>query len=518
MVSTPIVWRLATSTEFDPKVGKNFDFAQDNLKSDLFADSENNPMYQRLIGIVFRKVNISFFYDSYRLNLKSGATLGVHKIVTTLPTTNNPFWKATRQVVYKFQGYQFITCYSESFLSLKFYLVPFQPAVWGGFFMSMVTVMSALSLYQKLKNIQHFSPLWFILANIFDEGTHIPRRLENQEFFRILISGWILMVVILTNCYSGLMISDLNSPLPGTNVPTSFQDLVCEEKQIVDSYKERTNLTDWIFTYIEGRIQSKPEAFNNSCYQILSKRISSFTMFEYVSVTFGVRFELLSIWSSLFYEPRYIMDLVSLDTVTSVLLDKGNHKFIPGNFNDSSDPSVNMLSIEQDIAKCGKSVLFLEESALQSVAYYMSTKYFWIKFYKGNDILNLNPFGWTFEGAGISRVPLNFQALIESGIHGRLELKDIMKSYWFPNTNVVSRLRENPLGLDGAFITLFILCGVLIGASVFILIVELRRILHRAVLVGTFKISYVMGRCFKNFHIKSHFVIIRVASHQKSPQ
>lgn len=295
-------------------------------------------MYQRVIGIVFRKVNIGFLCNS---NLKYGATLRVQKIVTTLSTTYNPYWRAMRQLVYKFHGYQFITCKSESFISFKFDLVPFQPAVWGGFCIAIVSVFISLGLYQKLKNVKHFSPWWFILSNIFDEATHIPGRLEKQEFFRIVVSGWILMVVILTNCYSGLMITDLNSPLLGTNVQTTFQDLMCKDKQTVEFYREGANLTDWILTHIDGWMPS--ETKNILLTPVTRYYQNVYLIFAclsiYVSYLLGVRYELVSIRSSLFYEPRNLMDLVSLDTITSVLFEKCSHKYFPENFNDSSGQS-----------------------------------------------------------------------------------------------------------------------------------------------------------------------------------
>jgi hypothetical protein len=140
-----------------------------------------------------------------------------------------------------FHGYDFLTCYSYKFLSFEFYLTPFEPNLWLGLgiFMSLIVVM--LSIYVKIEySASSFSPWLFILASLFEETTFIPKALEKKTFFRLVLGFWSLMSIFLTNCYTSLMMTGLNSPLPGVKI-NSWRDLICGPVQKIDS-----NLTSWM--------------------------------------------------------------------------------------------------------------------------------------------------------------------------------------------------------------------------------------------------------------------------------
>lgn len=97
------------------------------------------------------------------------------------------------------------------------------------------------------------------------------------------------------------------------------------------------------------------------------------------------------------------------------------------------------------------------------------------KFYKGKDILNN-----IFEGEGNSKVPQYFQSLFESGIQGRLDLELVKRKCSLRSMMAIPKRKDTPVGLDASICTLFILCGAVIGSSVLIGIIELRKILYLA--------------------------------------
>lgn len=237
--------------------------------SNPFNRLENLSVYLHLFQSVFRQANASLrhHYEDEWWGFKYGARLG-------LSTLDTPWqdWPTMRSVIFRFHGHRFITCYSQTFISFKFYLTPFQPLIWGALVGSVVIVSVVLSLFKKFKNAyQNFSPWLFVLANIFEETGHVPRHLGKQHFFRLVIGSWVLMSVILTNCYNGLMISSLNAPLPKTDIPETFQDLICKDKHILKKYKEGANLTDWVLTTNEEIIRHFFKPRNSTvCYKILS--------------------------------------------------------------------------------------------------------------------------------------------------------------------------------------------------------------------------------------------------------
>jgi hypothetical protein len=88
----------------------------------------------------------------------------------------------------------------------------------------MSTVVAISSIYVKFYfPTTPFSPWLFVLGTIFEESSSAPVMLEKKTFYRLSIGIWYLMVVFLTNCYNGLMITGLNSPLPGIKIQ-SFRD------------------------------------------------------------------------------------------------------------------------------------------------------------------------------------------------------------------------------------------------------------------------------------------------------
>lgn len=63
---------------------------------------------------------------------------------------------------------------------------------------------------------------------MFEEGGHVRKVVEQNRYFRLIFGLICLMSVILTNCYTGLMITELNAP-QRSSVPKTFKHLVCNK-------------------------------------------------------------------------------------------------------------------------------------------------------------------------------------------------------------------------------------------------------------------------------------------------
>ncbi|OXA40324.1 hypothetical protein Fcan01_24986 [Folsomia candida] len=137
------------------------------------------------------------------------------------------------------ERYHFLTCYAEPYITLHFYLSPFQPEIW----VVLATTVSAIivlgtlvqSSFSLLKQ-QSFSTWIYVLGSLFEETGFMPSRIEKHTFFRILLGTWGIMSVVLTNGYNGIMISELNSPRRQFH-PESFNQLDCNSTfKIVQKY------------------------------------------------------------------------------------------------------------------------------------------------------------------------------------------------------------------------------------------------------------------------------------------
>lgn len=141
--------------------------------------------------------------------------------------------------------------------------------------------------------------------------------------------------------------------------------------------------------------------------------------------------------------------------------------------------SESIKKVESEVVACGKTAFVSKSSKLQSEFEYLSRKYFWKKFYKSRDTLNLVPAGALFQKPGSSKVPLYYQALHEAGIVGRLMTekerkrnKRIKRAVNYSAGNF-----RNKMTMDGCIVTLFILCAVLAAVGSLVFVCECRKII-----------------------------------------
>lgn len=85
-----------------------------------------------------------------------------------------------------------------------------------------------------------------LIAILFDDSTSVPRQIEKRHFYRTIFSVWGLVAILLTNCYSGLLISELNAPLRG-NRPETWQDLFCNRTYVhlVSNVQYPLEVSEW---------------------------------------------------------------------------------------------------------------------------------------------------------------------------------------------------------------------------------------------------------------------------------
>lgn len=160
-------------------------------------------------------------------------------------------------------GYSFLTCYSREAITFEFYVTPFQPELWYGVLTTYFFL--AIALFVFCWKFGHSFCSWmYVLGALLEDGVTIPSKLEKNACFRIVFGVLIIVCVLLTNCYNGIMITGLNAPLAASSV-TTFKDLVCNYQEVKYSsqeYKEMkrnsTRLSKHLLTiYISTCIQEK---------------------------------------------------------------------------------------------------------------------------------------------------------------------------------------------------------------------------------------------------------------------
>lgn len=223
--------------------GEHLGMSQDYENSDITALKQGvNPMNRLLkmhsvhldhILTVFTKANASliFWPSSYFNSSRPWFNFGEGRFMFR---TDN----GESLIMTEVGGYSFLTCYSKNSITFDFYVTPFHPELWVGLLVSYILLSFFLSLWLFSNKIKSsFCPWLYLLGGLLEDGVPITGKIEKRSVFRLVFGCWIIVGVLFSNCYNGLMITGLNSPLKAASV-TRFKDLVCDWQEVKYSYKE----------------------------------------------------------------------------------------------------------------------------------------------------------------------------------------------------------------------------------------------------------------------------------------
>ncbi|OXA38438.1 hypothetical protein Fcan01_26789 [Folsomia candida] len=385
------------------------------------------------------------------------------------------------------EGYQFLTCHAEPYISFYFYLTPFQTEVWVALGVSICTIVAIMVVVHNFvnqKEKQPFSPWMFVLATIFEEGGFIPSKLEKSTFFRILLGIWSIMSVTLTNGYNGIMISELNSPLQLAR-PEKFDDLICQSGGIYSDQaqiREQSwrNLTQFFMLVHEIsfggfnslQYRTSQSNGNDKCYKLLSvlqRNTWVAELPEFLSSLFELANKFL--WSRLKYLPH-------LETFKVLDLFNVKHSFYPSGITQDTNASTIKQKIEREVVQCGKSVFMARSSELHLENKFLSRKYLGTKFFISDDVVQRFPSGIAFQFALRSRVVKGFKNVVDAGIWTHVEKEELGRKNVNRSQVVVMKqsniVLTNIATLSGSLPTVFILASGFICVAIFVFIIECR--------------------------------------------
>lgn len=374
----------------------------------------------------------------------------------------------------KWTGHQFLSCYSQKYISFQFYLTPFQPEVWGMLIFSGILVVSFISCVQKCGG--SFSSWVLILATIFEESIPVPPKMEKQTHFRLIMATWTLMSLILVNCYNGLMITELNSPFKGAS-PHTFSDLVCAND--INFVRVNKFWDDAFNYYILGENTSLNLDNSKNCFQLLSPIFQqkngrhAKVMYEFFNFLLQEYIEVRSYFYNNVNATIFPWTEGSTPPLRISLFSPDHphrpQSVVTGHENASY---VNAM-IEKDIVDCDKKSVFVSSvDTIRDEVEYLKRNYFHLKFHVSRDVLNETQMGWMLSGEGSSKIPVYFKFVVESGIHGRL-MEEVSRRKLRKRIKTTGMKSRNELvgsvGLKGGIVTIFMLSGAVgvIGFAVF---------------------------------------------------
>ncbi|OXA42070.1 hypothetical protein Fcan01_23189 [Folsomia candida] len=498
---------------------RGFNTDKSYLKFDIYGQKDKNPFdariynpqLQNILGIIFNIANETlllksscFGYEALLCDESSGWT---DFDVLTVTTQN--------------LGFELISCYRNEFMTFEFYVTPFKSGLWATLLISLLIIIVITSTYAYFIDLINTSLLiWlFVLATIFEETGHLTRKVEGHSFFRLILGSWCLMSVILTNCYNGVMISHLNAPLDASR-PTLFDYLLCERMPTTDAFKMSKRI-DFYYDRIKNNIpltgrgeklpkygydriawymfalaqslqhqkgtshngpESKParELQNpftlNKCFHLLSHPkgyVSGYPSIpEFLEYLF---FYVQAIPDNILFVPIANKDMQMLN-----LFDPRNtHHSMDFKYSGKNQTFVQLRNnVESELLESGRSVYISKSDIIEAELNFLTKHYPKKRFYKGKEIFQKDDYFWNMKKVGESKVPKYFKAVAESGIYGRLGLEEIHQKY-LGRKPVKREKSGGDVTLDGAFLTMFIICGGTVALASFAFVVEVRLIILR---------------------------------------
>lgn len=165
-----------------------------------------------------------------------------------------------------------MTCYETNFITFEFYLTPFQTNLWLGILIAIVTVVATLSIYTNNpgSSALSYSSWALVLGTVFDEAGSIPENIEKKPFHRLVFGSWALMAIFLTNCYTGVITTELNAPLPGVQ-PETWWDLICGDRTLHAADLPKWLTSQHIYWYWNEIMEGVRLVVKDETYQPLLK-------------------------------------------------------------------------------------------------------------------------------------------------------------------------------------------------------------------------------------------------------
>ncbi|OXA41998.1 hypothetical protein Fcan01_23315 [Folsomia candida] len=226
-----------------------------------------------------------------------------------------------------------------------------------------------LSAYVFWKEKRFSATSWLsLIAPLLDDSTPVPRSVENVTFYRYIFIAWGPVALLLTNCYSGLITTELSAPLKQTR-PSRFEDLICRNSHLlklpakdgIAQVKKSQEFGRHLAYYKSPHfwLSTINPLASDDCYAMLSPPIIDHWGVKMYSLLFK-----FSKFDWIFDEPTWAKKGFVAEELLEVLLMNMSHSLIPSRLSKIKDKSNLSMTdmrelVEQDVTDCGKKRVFV---------------------------------------------------------------------------------------------------------------------------------------------------------------
>jgi hypothetical protein len=137
--------------------------------------------------------------------------------------------RGTNYVLGGVESFSFLTCHTTEKISFESYILPFDIYTWVGILVSLAGMMLPIAVYERNANaaqrLSLFEHLCVFVTTALNSCYPFPRLASQYMWYRLMAVAWFFAVLVLSNHYTSIAISDLTKSLPNHSIST-FNELV----------------------------------------------------------------------------------------------------------------------------------------------------------------------------------------------------------------------------------------------------------------------------------------------------
>jgi hypothetical protein len=199
------------------------------IMSELKDVDLSNPfeVQSEHLSLYIKYFATKFILDQTNRSLKGNETNCEMGTIYYRQTRKADKWR-TRDANYileDVESFSFLTCHTTTKISFESYIVPFDIYTWVGILVSLAGMMLPIAVFERnnANAAQHLSLLEHLcvfVTTALNSCYPFPRAASQYVWYRVVAVAWFFAVLVLSNHYTSIAISDLTKSLPNQSIST----------------------------------------------------------------------------------------------------------------------------------------------------------------------------------------------------------------------------------------------------------------------------------------------------------